>query len=374
MRIGVIDMSRRRCCCGCRVWVNDEFDRADSTKLGEDWEEVVGDWEIQTGHLVPVLLDPTAIVLTTSRNPSRRGVTYGGFTLLGAGPWQIRFLLNSNADATSFQFVDFSCDELECTLTAGTVGKSYDTDVGLNGDLVECKPGPWVWNGASGEEFYFQACLVEGLLHFWVVGQTTVPPTYRQFSGCVWDIDITLNSLGNGYAGIQVLSGGVKFDRVVYTSHDRDSPEPDPNCPDCSCLCGAVGSSEGYGYMPFRVRFDFFADADCPCIDGGYLIFEPMMCGVELNALEAWVCVEADLCGGNHTWHTSGPGDAARLDCRDSTEGNFAVIITICQADITPPTSIDCSPFSMRYDWTAPAEGCDECDPSATFYAIATEG
>jgi hypothetical protein len=362
-------MSRRRCCCGkCTIWVDDEFDREDSTDLGPDWEEIVGDWEIQSAHLVPVDLDPTALVLTTSRNPTRRGVLTGYFKLIGDGPWEINFLLNANDEATFYQHVTFSCSETECTLTAGAIGKTYDTDVGLNGAMQPCKPGQWVWTGASGEEFWFRACLVEGLLHLWVIGQKLVPPTFRNFSGCVWDIDTTLSTSGQGHAGIEVVSGDVEFDWLTYVSHDKDVNGEDPDCPDCTCPC------EQYVYMPFRIRFDFFAGADCdPCVNGGYLIFEPMQCGTELNYANHWVCVEADLCGKAYTWHANGPGSAARLDCGTSPEGVFVVLIDICSSEIKGTSSIQCSPLSALYEWTAGSFGCDECDPNATFYAYATE-
>ena len=108
--------------------------------------------------------------------------------------------------------------------------------------------------------------------------------------------------------------------------------------------------------------------------NGGYLIFEPIACGTEINYANQWVCVEADLCGKTQTWHANGPNAAARLDCGTSPEGLFVVLgIDICNADITGTTSIECSPLSMRYDWNSSSFGCDECDPNATFYAIATE-
>ena len=40
----------RRCCCKCFVFT-DDFDRTDSTDVGSDWNEVVGDWEILDNEL-----------------------------------------------------------------------------------------------------------------------------------------------------------------------------------------------------------------------------------------------------------------------------------------------------------------------------------
>lgn len=37
----------KNCCCGCFVFT-DHFDREDSTDLGSNWNEIVGDWGIQT--------------------------------------------------------------------------------------------------------------------------------------------------------------------------------------------------------------------------------------------------------------------------------------------------------------------------------------
>lgn len=41
-----------RCCCGagCQI-ASDDFDRADSTDIGADWDEVAGDWEIASNVL-----------------------------------------------------------------------------------------------------------------------------------------------------------------------------------------------------------------------------------------------------------------------------------------------------------------------------------
>lgn len=44
-------MGDRRCCCGCFTFT-DEFTRVDSTDVGENWNEVVGDWGIESDRLV----------------------------------------------------------------------------------------------------------------------------------------------------------------------------------------------------------------------------------------------------------------------------------------------------------------------------------
>lgn len=44
-------MGDRRCCCAGCIVLQDEFDRGDSTSLGSDWSEEVGDSEIVSGEL-----------------------------------------------------------------------------------------------------------------------------------------------------------------------------------------------------------------------------------------------------------------------------------------------------------------------------------
>jgi hypothetical protein len=50
------------CCEPCYLF-RDDFDRADTTNLGSDWEECVGDWEIDTGELTTTSGAGSVVVL-----------------------------------------------------------------------------------------------------------------------------------------------------------------------------------------------------------------------------------------------------------------------------------------------------------------------
>lgn len=57
-------MSRRRCCCECKT-DSDDFNRSDSTDIGDAWEECVGDWSISGNHLTcDTTTDAVAVWLT----------------------------------------------------------------------------------------------------------------------------------------------------------------------------------------------------------------------------------------------------------------------------------------------------------------------
>jgi hypothetical protein len=54
-------------CCGDCTILEDDFDRADSTNLGADWEERVGDWSI-SGNAA-VCASANSLMITTASNP-----------------------------------------------------------------------------------------------------------------------------------------------------------------------------------------------------------------------------------------------------------------------------------------------------------------
>jgi len=58
-------MATQRCCCTCS-YGEDDFNRADSTDVGDKWEEHLGDWEISRGMLTS---DEVGVIRKISINP-----------------------------------------------------------------------------------------------------------------------------------------------------------------------------------------------------------------------------------------------------------------------------------------------------------------
>lgn len=164
----------RRCCCGSPICFEnvDDFDRADSTNLGSDWHEAVGDWAIsayqliETGtagaklfwtHPVPVrsrgemhigievynhydgaiyYLYPAAINTTTE------GPVVVKFERLAMDAWEISFVGSTCTDSSIVQAPAYNPND------GLTIGCCVDDDrgVGMMRAGISAQPGyPDVW-------------------------------------------------------------------------------------------------------------------------------------------------------------------------------------------------------------------------------------
>lgn len=75
-------MPPRRCCCDNNCYIfRDDFDRADSTDLGSDWEECSGDWEIVSEDLTTE--DTGAVVVLKHMVGNPVGILRGEVKFLG---------------------------------------------------------------------------------------------------------------------------------------------------------------------------------------------------------------------------------------------------------------------------------------------------
>ena len=364
-------MSRRKCCCptGCLI-SQDDFGRDDSTDIGSVLTEISGEWELIDQELVETGSVAGAIVVSTARNQygSKRAVLTFWVTPTGSCPWQFRALVNADATAANYQWVDFAFSTASLTITTGGTSRTYDTNPGSDG-----RPSDWVWPTVVGNYIEITVCLTEGLLYGRlrvfttpnVGGACGIPPFEDLvFAGCCWDNTAVIAGSGNGYAGIRWDAGDMTFDDWCYEAAYRD----DPACPLCTCRC-----TPGH-YPPWRIRVDFYTTADptfCPCFNGGYGIFEYSCGGGAFN----WVCVEGTVC----TEDISYDGDDATIDCGYATQTDWFLrgLLSLTFLDLES-VSIDCEAATFEIAWTlgwitVVPEICPDIEVPETILAVGTD-
>ncbi len=220
------------CCCispTCDVF-EDSFDRADSKDLGPDWEEISGDWSIDTNQL---LNDGLGIALVTSTIPVVHGFYVSVKTIDEGSGGNWRIVMNYDPDTGDYYYANFSRDDADnCTLSVGhhdgitNVDTEGDSDgtVRFNGEPgPPCKDYTTKDDGTTRTIF---CCLSDrGIFAF-----TSVAPfgslTYTAWSGA------TINPLLSR-AGLSGSS--TRFDDF-YLARD---PTNLTLCPTCPCHCGS---------------------------------------------------------------------------------------------------------------------------------------
>jgi len=195
---------RERCCCGvpgCVIF-QDNFDRANSTNLGSDWTEVVGDSEI-AGNTVQIpdlglikcntphpIDTPTCVVFADIANDPPSG--------------KYRVLVNY-VDEDNYLFGQY---DSAGTLSVGEVAAGVETIL----DSVAC--GGIVFGDV------LTVCRNKGGLYAGV-GIASVWAWH-----CVADN-------GGRYTGLASGSGQIKFDDFYFEEHYVT----DPDCKQCECHC-----------------------------------------------------------------------------------------------------------------------------------------
>lgn len=99
-------MAPRKCCCnvGCDI-ASDDFNRADSTSVGSDWDEESGDWAIASNKLTV----PTAgVIRNVAVNPYGSNSMYISAKIENlADDTKYRILLQMNATGTEYYFAEW---------------------------------------------------------------------------------------------------------------------------------------------------------------------------------------------------------------------------------------------------------------------------
>ena len=170
-----------RCCLSTCVIHTDDYNRANSTNLGADWDETVGDSKILDNQLVTPA-DANAMVLSTLRN-TVSGRAVDSVHILPVNGDKPQIVVNSDVTGTNFQYVEAHCTTASLVLKAGGQTRTY-TAVDHGWDI-------------TARPITMHCCLDDGCL--------LVRITHAGFDGGVWDNTVTVNN-ARRYSGLR--SGG----------------------------------------------------------------------------------------------------------------------------------------------------------------------
>jgi hypothetical protein len=236
---------RRRCCCGCLEYT-DDFGRSDSTNLGERWSEKLGDWEIDTEHLVEagtlsakllfLLPMPTAAMIvaidTIDEAVGDKYKIYIGHDHPDEE--------NPNSYWVTFEVV-LDEGQRKANLAAG-----YNDTTLRTASLVPL----------TGTSRTFGACLAGG----YIIARVGGTPCVDQMYG--YGLPALAEQPGGRYAGVGNPGGtAITLDNWWISDHYAHNK----NCPDCPiACCGMVPWAENF---PLSLTLTIFSQT-CPLLDG----------------------------------------------------------------------------------------------------------
>lgn len=260
-------MYRRTCqCChqfpGCTI-AEDDFDRADSTDLGSDWEEVAGDWSISGNQATAAATD--GLLMATAA----RDAHFAHYVVQGSLSDSGRLVFDYQ-DANNWHALEY----------LKSIGRVY---------LYKCE---------AGSVTYQQSIML-----------VNSPPTSITIRACVKGSSLIVNygssaaiatftPFGGSRAGLGCASGSVTVDDFLF-SYDRID---DPACPFCNANCTecANNSQTLTEYVVDLANFTFTSDngptdcARCEEISGEYT-------AQAVSTACVWQYVEASYCGSGCT-------------------------------------------------------------------------
>lgn len=364
------------CVSGPCIIVTDDFERADDTDLGADWDERSGDWSIDTNRLKEAGTSGAMVICTTPNPLGER--SYVQIYVYPNGGEKYRIILNYLNDG-SYQYVEVECGASDIVLTAGGQTRTY----------AGASPA---WDGTV--EYVMSGGITDG--HLWVAFAGNIPlQTY-----CVWDANISLTAGGNK---VGIGNGGTVelfVDIFVFWKHGQDQP----GCPDPGCWCEYVdgtGQTVRY-YIAWKIRLDWYANPwdKCAAIAGSWAELE-FNCG---DTGPSWDTVDGlhfgvALALGDGTLPVSEPGfgDIPRVFCGSSERCDWYIVqsdpsgfccetyagwtgcIALRQCEKDAPTALTCGEtWQLRYDAILGDNigACLICggpDQAGSYWIIATE-
>jgi len=358
-------MPDRRCCClvsgDCDI-LTDTFIRDNSTDLGDDWYEALGDWAISSNALVLSSLDgdATGRVMTTAKNTwSRRGWVQVEFTVTGTGPWEFSILVDSDREGTEYQDVTVTLSTTECTVAAGGQSRTFNT-----GTDSGTKPAAWIYPGSpTSQTWLATCCLTNNMLY------VSLTADGEDFAGCVWEINGIELSGKNAYAGLLTTNTDIQFTNFVYTAHDHDYADfaelgqEDDDCNECNCTCGTYGDAD-FSYPPWRIRIDVSGG---DFYDGGYMIMDAAVCGPEQSGHLAYICTEGTVGTIDQDYESTYPAQTSLSCWEDAVDEGVWVLywLALCVTHhwITDPETYTCNPLYVEWKQYQPYNSACELDP-----------
>jgi len=233
-------------CCSRACWfVEDDFLRANSTNLGSDWDELSGDWAIDSNELECVT---EGVVVTTHRQPDPvRGTKYNlriivdliDFPSSGTRTWKV---ICGFEDVLNFDWIALDYD----SATSLLIPTFWRRTAGVDATVMD----PADYPGNQG----FSP----------ITGGTASHTIYICYADLQWSVQAS--ETGSGW----VICGGGKsnlpanedhglvgflgetdarFDNWEYWEHW----ESNPVCFYCTCVCLNVNSETDYKCMPYSL-------------------------------------------------------------------------------------------------------------------------
>lgn len=367
-------MATKRCCCSlpdCLV-LDESFDRADSTDLGENWTVVTGSPEIASNELVMGAGDQVA---TTVGNSLRRAVLFIPFRATGSGSWDFDVILNYGAGTTVNCNVYFDATDVQLTAN-GKVRAENNADYG--------QPSNLIWSLADNSTYILEVCCTHRLLYMQL---KHYDPSTINCDIPVWDHEFDLPTSGTGLMSLKVNSGdfqfayndgGTSYNIQYYRHFDDNTIE---QCLDYGCECTpAATTAPSRRWVPWRTRVDIFSDDGtgngCDLYNGGYLLFYAVQSGGSDKTVR-WECYSGLVGGVSYGYGT--PNPVAYFDCSPGGTTLAVVWNPVDCAIMTEFSSdtIECEPFEVTYntvetpDITSPCYPC--VDFLGSFYAVMTD-
>jgi len=222
-------MPPRRCCCvtGCPI-TSDDFNRADSTTIGAQWTEHVGDWFIVSNKLT---ISEVGLIRNhaLSPYPGNNQVVSAKLYNMGTGT-KHRIIVQCDISGTDYYYAEW--EYVDASTMNFTLGSS-------SGGVLKTLVGTPIIEGTIAT-----ASMTDG-------GILCMSDISSRITVC------TETKLGE-YTGLAAGSSpGATFDDYAFTAHYADNS----NCPSCDCGC------DGY-CLEDNLLATFEELNECPNLDG----------------------------------------------------------------------------------------------------------
>lgn len=200
-------MPPRKCCCGECPIGEDNFNRADSTNVGADWDEILGDWRIESNKLV---VDETAIIRNLGVNSFGSNSQYVTATIERyQDDTKYRIYIQMDITGSTYYYAEWHyVDSSTMYFTLGDEGGPIET-IGPDTPISE------------GQQMHASMTSKNQLCMSDVSSRITI---------CMPPKSATTNKWAGLGAG---NSNGAAFDNYVATATDAE----DIACNSCDCTC-----------------------------------------------------------------------------------------------------------------------------------------
>jgi hypothetical protein len=305
-------MAPRKCCCnvGCDI-ASDDFNRADSTSVGSDWDEESGDWAIASNKLTV----PTAgVIRNVAVNPYGSNSMYISAKIENlADDTKYRILLQMNATGTEYYFAEWHyVDASNMYFSLGDESGVFET-LGPDSPLIE---GSQINASMTAKN---QLCMSD------LSSRITV---------CVEPKPASTHKYGGLAAG---NSNGAAFDDYAAFATTAESVD----CQSCDCTC------DGW-CVPDALVATFQEVNECPDLDGLTIDLDnvsPIKFGAGWSQLATFNCPDAS---GQFTLEfTCSDELKGSLNVTDSPLGPLGALNADADVSTCRPLSLRFGPYSL---------------------------